>query len=86
MILHTIFPDSCVDEVNEVGTEYNLNGLTWIREYCEKALPTIKGMSLRCEFLDEDRTELCGHGYTDIIDGDPIFENAVQIGTFTNGY
>ena len=86
VILHKIFPDSCVDEVNEVGTEYNLNGITWIREYCEKALPSIQGMSLRCEFLDEDRTEIHGHGCTDRADGDPVFENAVQIGTFTKGY
>lgn len=85
-ILCKIFPDSCVDEVNQVGTEFNKNGITWIREYCEKALPNIKGMSLRCEFINDERTELSGHGDTDIIDGDPVFENAVQIGTFTNGY
>lgn len=85
-ILYEIFPDSCIDEVNEVGTEFNENGITWIQEYCEKALPSIKGMSLRCEFLDEERTELCGHGETEIIDGLPIFENAVVIGTFSNGY
>lgn len=86
MVLHKIFSDSCVDEVNEVGTQYNINGITWIREYCENALPTIEGMSLRCEFLDDDRTELHGHGYTGRADGNPIFENAVQIGTFTKGY
>lgn len=86
VILYRIFPDSCIDEVNEVGTEYNLNGITWIKEYCEKALPSIKGMFLRCEFLDEERTELCGHGMTDTIDGVPIFENATTIGTFTDGY
>lgn len=85
-ILYEIFPDSCIDEENEVGTEYNENGITWIREYCEKALPSIEGMSLRCEFLDEERTELCGHGETDIIDGLPIFENADVIGHFTKGY
>lgn len=85
-ILYKIFPDNCIDEVNEVGTEYNSNGITWIREYCEKALPSIKGMFLRVEFLDDERTELCGHGMTDTIDGVPIFENATTIGTFTNGY
>lgn len=85
-ILYKIFPDACVDEVNQVGTQYNLNGITWIREYCEKALPSIQGMSLRCEFADEDRTELLGHGATGIADGIPIFEDAVVIGTFTNGY
>ena len=85
-ILYQIFPNSCVDEENEVGTQYNKNGITWLREYCEKALPSIKGMSLKCEFLDDERTELCGHGMTDIVDGVAIFENAVMIGTFTEGY
>ena len=86
LILHQIYPDSCIDEANEVGTVYNKNGITWIESYCAEALPTIKGMSLRAEFLDEDRTELCGHGSTGIVDGLPVFENAVQIGTFEEGY
>ena len=85
-ILYQIFPDDCVDEDKEVGTQYNKNGITWLREYCEKALPSIKGMSLKCEFLDDERTELCGHGMTDIEDGIAIFENAVVIGTFSEGY
>ncbi|MCD8290022.1 MAG: hypothetical protein LUC91_00800 [Prevotella sp.] len=85
-VLHEIFPDSCIDEVEEAGTLYNENGITWIEEYCKNALPTLVGKSIRCEFLDEDRTELCGHGETDIIDGVAIFENAVMIGVFTDGY
>lgn len=85
-VLHEIFPDSCVDEVNQIGTEYNKNGITWIREYCENALDSIKGMSLRCEFIDEDRTELLGHGDTGVANGEPTYEDAVVIGTFTNGY
>ena len=87
-ILYEIFPDSCVDEVGQVGTQYNENGITWIREYCEAALPSIQGMSLKCEFLDFDRTELCGRGETEICseDGLPVFENAVVVGTFDKGY
>lgn len=85
-VLYKIFPDSCVDEVNQVGTMYNRNGITWIREYCEKALPSISGMSLRCEFTDEERTQLLGHGDTDVIDDEPVYEDAVVIGTFTKGY
>lgn len=85
-VLYTIYPDSCVDEVNQVGTMYNENGITWLEEYCRKALPSIEGMFLRCEFLDDDRTEILGHGLTDIIDDEPVFENAVTIGTFTKGY
>jgi hypothetical protein len=85
-ILCEIYPDSCVDEVNGVANEYNTNGISWIREYCENALPTIKGMSLRCEFLDSERTILNGHGETEIKDGLPLFENAELIGYFENGY
>lgn len=85
-ILYKIFPDSCVDEKNQVGTEFNKNGITWIREYCEKALPSIEGMSLRVEFTDDERTEILGHGETGIVDNEPTYENAVQIGTFTKGY
>lgn len=86
LVLYKIHPDSCIDTKNEVGTEHNLNGITWIREYCEKALGSIEGMFLRCEFLDDERTEICGHGLTDIVDGIPIFKNATTIGTFTKGY
>lgn len=85
-ILHTIFPDSCVDEINQVGTLYNKNGITWLREPCEKALGSIEGMSIRCEFVDDERTEILSHGDTEIIDGEPVYENAVVIGTFTKGY
>ena len=86
VVLHEIYPDSCVDEANGVANMYNENGISWIREYCEKALPTLAGKSIRCEFLDEERTFLSGHGETDIKDGLPIFENAVMIGTFEKGY
>lgn len=86
VVLFKIHPDSCIDEVNQVGTQYNGNGITWIREYCEKALPSIAGMSIRCEFADEDRTSILGHGETGVVDGIPTFEDAVVLGTFTNGY
>ena len=85
-ILHEIYPDSCVDTENECGTQYNLNGITWLRSYCETALPTIKDMSLRVEFLDEERSEICGHGDTGVDDGLPLFEDATVIGHFTKGY
>ena len=85
-ILHEIYPDSCVDTENECGTQYNLNGITWLRSYCEAALPTIKDMSLRVEFLDEERSEVCGHGETGIDNGLPLFEDATMIGHFTKGY
>lgn len=86
VILHEIYPDSCVDEENGVATMYNKNGISWIREYCEQALSSIEGMSLKCEFLDNERTILNGHGETEIKDGLPLFENADVIGHFERGY
>lgn len=86
VILHEIYPDSCIDAAQECGTIYNENGITWLARYCEEALPTIKDMSLRVEFLNEDRDEICGHGETGISDGLPLFENASVIGHFTKGY
>lgn len=85
-VLHEIYPDSCVDESAEAGTLYNLNGITWIQRYCEAALPTIKDMSIRVEFIDEERSEICGHGETGAVGDLPVFENAEVIGHFTKGY
>lgn len=87
LILHEIYPDSCIDTVNEVGTIYNENGITWIEEYCQNNLPTVKDMSLRVEFADEfNRVEILGHGETGLQDGLPLFENADVVGHFTNAY
>lgn len=86
LVLCEVYDDSTIDEVNEVGTKYNLNGISFIRSYVEDKLSTIKGTSLRCQFLDEERTELCGHGMTDIVDDMPVFEDAVMIGSFSKGY
>lgn len=84
VILHEIYPDSCV--VNGTGTIFNRNGITWIREFCERALPTMIDKSITAEFLNPEKTELHGHGDTGIVDGVPVFENAETIGHFTGAY
>ncbi len=86
LVLHEIYSDDCIDRSKDEGTVYNENGITWIREYCEKQIDTIPGTSLRVEFMDENRTEICGHGDTGVVDGMPVFENATVIGTFNKGY
>lgn len=86
MVLHEIYPDSCVNDAEQKGEQYNINGITWIREYCENAKETIKDMSLRVEFIDDEKTEICGHGETGQTDGLPLFEDAEVIGHFTDGY
>lgn len=83
-ILYEIYPDECL--VENTGTKYNQNGCTFIREYCEKSLDSIKDMSLTVEFVDDTETDIIGHGCTGLIDGLPIFEDATVVGHFTNGY
>ena len=77
MILHEIYKDK---------SQYNKNGITWIEEYCKKNLDSIKGTSITCEFINDERTEILGHGETGIEDGIPIFENATMIGVLERGY
>ncbi len=86
LILHEIYPDDCIDTASEAGTKYNENGITWIEEYCQKNLDTLKDTSLKVEFIDEERTEIYGHGLSGVVDGVPYFENATIIGHFTDGY
>jgi len=86
-ILYELQPSGCV--VNKVGTDgyWNENGITFIEEYAEKNLSSIKDMSLTVEFLNDEKTEILGHGDTGFNDdGLPVFENATVIGHFTKGY
>ena len=76
-------PDSVVDDV---GTKFNKNGLTFLEEYAKNALDSIEEMSIRVEFTDEDRTTVYAHGDTGEKDGMPVFENATTIGHFKHGY
>lgn len=88
-VLHEVFPNECIGE-DGLGVMYQDNGITWIEEYCNKALPTISGMSIRVQFLDDERTQIYGHGETDLtgekVEGLPLFENATVVGHFEKGY
>ncbi|MBC5688207.1 hypothetical protein H8S37_04595 [Mediterraneibacter sp. NSJ-55] len=82
--LYELQPPDCV--VDGVGTKYNKNGITFLEEYAKNALDSIENMSVRVEFIDEERTIIAGHGETGIINDTPVFENATVIGHFTKGY
>lgn len=82
--LYELQPPDCV--VDDVGTKYNKNGITFLEEYAEKTLDSIKDMSVRVEFIDDERTMISGHGETGIINDMPVFENATVIGHFFEGY
>lgn len=83
-ILYELQPPDCV--VDDVGTKYNKNGITFLEEYCAPQLDSIKDMSVTVSFLDDERTMISGHGMTGIKDGMPIFDNATTVGHFTEGY
>lgn len=83
-VLYELQPPECV--VDDVGTKYNKNGITFLEEYAVNALDSIKDMSVRVAFIDEDRTMISDHGDTGIEDGLPLFNDATTIGHFTEGY
>lgn len=83
-ILYELQPPECV--VEDFGTKYNKNGITFIEEYCSQQLDSIKDMSVTVEFIDEERTQILGHGLTGTEDGMPTFDNATVVGHFTEGY
>lgn len=83
--LYELQPPECV--VDDVGTKYNKNGITFLEEYASQTLDSIKDMSVRVEFIDDERTMILAHGDTGISeDGLPLFNNASTIGHFTKGY
>lgn len=83
-VLYELQPPECV--VDDVGTKFNLNGITFLEEYCKPQLDSIKDMSVTVSFLDDERTQICDHGDTGIEDGLPVFDNATVVGHFTKGY
>lgn len=85
LILLEIKPDTCV--VNETGTEYNENGLTWLKTQCEAVKDTLIDSSVTVEFADDTKTDILGHGATgEYKDGIPLLQNASTIGHFKEVY
>ena len=77
VILHEIYKDK---------SQLNKNGITWLEEYCKNNIDSVKGISITCEFVNDERTEILGHGETGIEDGVPVLENATMIGVLERGY
>ena len=73
-------------EIYESKDQFNKNGISWQEPYVSNNLQTIIGSSITCEFINEERTEILGHGDTGIEANLPVFENASMVGVFTNAY
>lgn len=85
LILAEIYDKSCI--VDETGTKYNDNGITWIDEYVENVKDTLIGSSVTVEFADDSKADILGHGETgQYKDGVPLLSNATTIGHFDKAY
>lgn len=73
IVLHEIYPDE---------THWNINGITYLEQYTRDNADTVKGMPLCAEFLDDSKEVPYGHGLTGTLNGMPVFEDSVQVGTF----
>lgn len=82
IVLHEIYPESTFAP-DGTGSQTNLNGLAWREKWTKANKDTIQDKSIRVEFLDSERTEIWGHGSTDLgADNIPHFEDATVIGHF----
>ena len=82
--LHEVYPDNVIE--NNVGTQFNENGITWIEQYCKENLDTAIGMSITAQFIDNDKTEILSHGQYEVEDDLPMFEDATIIGNVERAY
>lgn len=76
MVLLTIHKDG----------EMNKNGITWEEQNVLNNLESIKNIPICATFLDEDKTILFDHGYTETVELDdgksePLFNNSEVVGT-----
>ena len=76
-VLHEVYPDSVIE--NNVGTQFNENGICWIEQYCKENIESAKGMSITAQFIDSDKTEILSHGQYEVEDNLPMFEDATII-------
>lgn len=76
MVLLTIHKDG----------EMNKNGITWEEQNVLNNLESIKNIPICATFIDEDKTILFDHGYTETVELDdgksePLFNNSEVVGT-----
>lgn len=76
MVLLTIHKDG----------EMNKNGITWEEQNVLNNLESIKSIPICATFIDEDKTILFDHGYTETVELDdgksePLFNNSEVVGT-----
>lgn len=66
--------------------EMNKNGITWTEENILNNLDSIKNIPICATFMDEEKTLLFDHGYTETVElgdgkSEPLFNNSEVVGT-----
>ena len=74
-VVHEIFNDD---------SSWQDNGISWLESYTQQNMQTAINMSITAELLD--REVPLNHGFTDIKDGMPVFENAAVVGHTHNAF
>lgn len=77
MVLHSIY---------NTEDQWNKNGITYLEEYTQQNIDSVKGLPLCVAFFDENKEYPSDHGFTEIKDGLlPLYEDSVQVGSFYYG-
>jgi len=78
LILHELHKDS---------TDYNGNGIHWVKEYAENNIESVKGMPLVAQFIDsENKIPFGSHGDMIVEENRVIFEDSLVVGSFESAY
>lgn len=73
-------------EIPQNEADTNKNGLHWKEEYVINNLETLKGMPIAATFLDETKEIPFDHGFTEVSENEPLFENSEGVGCIQEGY
>ena len=85
LVLHEIYDESTFDDVTKVANKVNRNGLGWREKWVRKNMNTIVGKFIRCEFMNEERSQMNAHGMSGYgADNMPLFEDATTVGYFSD--
>lgn len=74
-------------EIPKSITIWNENGITWVEEYIQDNLESIKSASYKVCFVDDDKTIPSGHGSMEYDeDGNVIFPDSDTVGSILDAY
>jgi len=74
-------------EIYDSDKKYNLNGISWKKEYVEENIDSVKTMPIVAQFLDDDNSIPFGaHGELNSKDGKITFQDSLVVGAFEDAF